>query len=339
MHCCPNLKELPFPPEGRKKGWPWTEETTQSSEMMSNGNPWPKISIVTPSYNQGKFIEETIRSVLLQRYPNLEYIIIDGGSTDNSVDIIKKYGKYLRYWTSEPDQGQANAINKGFSKASGDILGFLNSDDLFTPKTLFKVAEQFRSCIHLPIFITFSGSSFDSNLCEIVYKAPENPSIVKLILTASSFFQPSTFWTRALHKKVGNFREDFKFCFDKEFFVRALSLKAIYRGCPEFVASKFRIHPCSKTTDILSVRNMENEKICNMYLKNKRIRAMFMRAKSHKNAIEKINTSLEIDGFIPAFKVLLEVFFLYPRIVLSRFYLGALKRLIYKSFEFYDKRY
>jgi GT2 family glycosyltransferase len=104
----------------------------------------PKISIVTPSFNQGKFLEKTILSVLEQGYPNLEYIIIDGGSTDNSVEIIRKYENRLAYWVSEPDCGQSNAINKGFERATGEILGWLNSDDWYHPGALKAVAEVFR---------------------------------------------------------------------------------------------------------------------------------------------------------------------------------------------------
>ncbi|MEI7737070.1 MAG: glycosyltransferase family 2 protein, partial [Ferruginibacter sp.] len=104
---------------------------------------YPKISIVTPSFNQGHFIEETITSVLDQQYPNLEYIIIDGGSTDNTVEIIKKYATHLKYWVSEKDAGQANAINKGLQHCTGEIFNWLNSDDYLESGALQKIADTF----------------------------------------------------------------------------------------------------------------------------------------------------------------------------------------------------
>jgi len=139
---CPSLSELPVPPRG-KKGWPWTEESPQLPDAMPDGHPWPKISIVTPSYNQARFIEETVRSVLLQGYPDLEYIIMDGSSTDGSVEIIKKYEEWLTYWVSEPDRGQSEAINKGFKKASGEIYSWLNSDDYLLKNALRNMAMAY----------------------------------------------------------------------------------------------------------------------------------------------------------------------------------------------------
>lgn len=103
----------------------------------------PKISIVTPSYNQGHFLEETICSIIDQKYPNLEYIVIDGGSTDNSVDIIKKYSKHITYWVSEPDRGQSHAINKGLSVCSGVLFNWINSDDLLEPNALHRIAKLY----------------------------------------------------------------------------------------------------------------------------------------------------------------------------------------------------
>ena len=127
----------------QKIGWVWQQEITPEQKNIKNNLCLPKITIVTPSYNQGQFLEETIRSVILQGYKNLEYIVIDGGSTDNSLEIIHKYQDYLTYWVSEPDEGQAEAINKGFNLATGDIFAFLNSDDVYLPETLAKVGKFF----------------------------------------------------------------------------------------------------------------------------------------------------------------------------------------------------
>ena len=135
---CPTLAELP-PPAG-KTGWPWAEESRQLPDTIQNETPWPKVSIVTPSYNQGRFLEESIRSVLLQGYPDLEYIIIDGGSSDESVEIIKKYERWLAYWVSEPDRGQSHAINKGLERSTGQFFNWHNADDMLTPNSIATMA-------------------------------------------------------------------------------------------------------------------------------------------------------------------------------------------------------
>jgi len=135
-----SLSDLPAPPK-EKAGWPWTEQSELLDNQISDSSGWPKISIVTPSYNQGQFIEETIRSVLLQGYPNLEYIIIDGGSTDETLEIIKKYEPWLTYWESKPDSGPASAINKGIQKCTGEWFNWINSDDLLLPKSLLTLVN------------------------------------------------------------------------------------------------------------------------------------------------------------------------------------------------------
>jgi len=122
--------------------WPWNVDLKKRSEISEKKEEWPKITIVTPSYNHGEFIEDTIRSVLLQDYPNLEYIIIDGGSTDNTVEIIKKYEEWIDYWVSEPDKGQSDAINKGFKRATGVYGNWINSDDLLVKDALRNIAKH-----------------------------------------------------------------------------------------------------------------------------------------------------------------------------------------------------
>jgi len=130
---CPQLNDLPEPPPG-KKGWPWTEESTPLPSP--DAQRLPRITVVTPSFNQGTFLEETIRSVLLQGYPDLEYIVLDGGSTDGSLEVIKKYSRWLTYWVSEPDGGQSNAINRGVTMSSGLFATWINSDDMLCKDAL-----------------------------------------------------------------------------------------------------------------------------------------------------------------------------------------------------------
>src|SRR5438477_6018886 len=117
------IEEFPRSAQG-KRGWPWIARAREMSASQIN---WPRISIVTPSFNQAQFLEETIRSVLLQGYPNLEYIVMDGGSTDGSVEIIEKYSPWIDHWVSAKDKGQADAIYRGFERATGEIIGWVNS--------------------------------------------------------------------------------------------------------------------------------------------------------------------------------------------------------------------
>ena len=235
---CPTLKELPLPPSA-KTGWPWTEGSPQLPDSMSDGLPWPKISIVTPSFNQGQFIEETIRSVLLQGYPDLEYFIIDGGSKDDSVDIIKKYEQWLAYWVSEPDRGQSHAINKGFARASGEIYAYLNSDDLYEPGCCHIVSQHFiKVCkpnliIGKCIFFNKIGTKSISNP---VWPDELEEFLYPLSLT---FGQPSAFWSSNLYRFLVSFDETLNFCLDLDFFLRA-GLKGIQPEMIPNILSRFR---------------------------------------------------------------------------------------------------
>lgn len=244
---CPSLNELPLPPPG-KSDWPWTEESQQLPDTMPDGSLWPKISIVTPSLNQGQFIEETIRSVLLQGYPNLEYIIIDGGSTDDTVHIIKKYEKWLTYWVSESDKGQAQAINKGFRKSNGDILAWLNSDDTYMPKAFRRVAEIFLTITDITmIYGDVNFIDKDSNLLKKFNT--QHFDLISQIYT-NMVPQQASFWRKEIFDQVGFLDETYHHPFDNDFFIRVgTACKVIY--APALLAN-YRLHPQSKT-EIASV--------------------------------------------------------------------------------------
>lgn len=213
-------QELP-PPPPNKTGWPWSVESGQTHKQ---GNTYPKITIVTPSYNQGKFLEETIRSVLLQNYPNLEYIIIDGGSSDNSIEIIKKYDQHITYWVSEKDHGQSHAINKGFEKATGEIGMWLCSDDLLCEGALLDFVDNHYTGPDM-IYIC-KGYQIDSE-SGIQKELPVSniDSITKLLdlptywraKNRDSILQQSVLYPVEVFKSIGGLSEENYYTMDYEF--------------------------------------------------------------------------------------------------------------------------
>lgn len=213
------LSDLPLPPLG-KQGWPWTEQSAPLPPRTQTGGQWPRISIVTPSYNQGRYIEETIRSVLLQNYPNLEYIIIDGGSTDTTLEIIRRYSPWLKCWVSEVDRGQSHAINKGLSRRTGQIICWLCSDDILLEGSLRHVATEL-SC-NQPQWLVGTASVYD----ERTRKRTVRPPLVQFDLenfffwSSLSIAQPSVFWTRPLQEKVGLLNESLDYCMDLDLWFR-----------------------------------------------------------------------------------------------------------------------
>lgn len=226
----------------------------------------PKISVVTPSYNQGQFIEETIQSIINQNYSNLEYIIIDGGSTDNSVEIIKKYEKHLTYWVSEKDSGQSEAINKGFNKASGEIICWLNSDDILMTNALNKVADFFSSNKD---FDLVNGQTVLIDKNSIIISGHFILKQKKWYAKHGVFYinQPAMFWKSNIFKSVGQLQENFHTLMDKEFLIRIFEKDFKIGHIEKFLAG-FRVHDMSK-----SARNpvsiswfvRENAKLLELY--------------------------------------------------------------------------
>lgn len=255
-------------PTNFKTDWPWISVQSLSFNTKLD---FPKISIVTPSYNQGHYLEETIRSVLLQGYPNLEYIIIDGGSTDNSVEIIKRYEPWLTYWVNEKDNGQVDAINKGLKLATGDLIAFINSDDIYSPSELFQVADIFNANPNID-FLT-GACIFFGNGVKIVRK----PKIPKQKLTALispdlftpatgyfSILQPSTFWRKSVMDKIGFFDPAYHFCFDREYWLRAYFSDMNFY-VTNTVFSYFRLHETSKTVSMQKKFYLEDRIINEKY--------------------------------------------------------------------------
>ncbi|MGH9873560.1 MAG: glycosyltransferase family 2 protein [Pyrinomonadaceae bacterium] len=212
----PTLRDLPAPPPG-KVGWPWTEETPQATKAPGTA-ALPRVSIVTPSFNQGCFLEETIRSVLLQGYSDLEYIVIDGSSTDQSVEIIRKYEQWLTYWVSEKDSGQAHAINKGFSHTTGEICAYLNSDDVFLPGALREVASFFDRNAEAALAYGDCQIIDEFSRVNDLWVAPEFD--LQELLFRCYIAQPASFWRKSAMAKVGDFNDEKHFAFDYEMWLR-----------------------------------------------------------------------------------------------------------------------
>ena len=239
----PSFSDLP-PPLAIKDGWPWVEQSLPRSEAIPTGTPTPRISIVTPSYNQAQFLEETIRSVLLQSYPDLEYIVMDGGSTDGSVEILNKYEPWLTYWISEPDDGQAHAINKGFEHATGDIYGWINSDDSYLPNALQTVAKNLSGKMGMVV-----GAAIEKNIAsgksKQIFKKRTSDELLYLRRT---ILQPSTFWNADLWDACGKLDEEYDFALDYELWLRMFKYAESITYLDEPL-SIINVHADQKTND------------------------------------------------------------------------------------------
>ena len=204
----------------------------------------PLVTIVTPSFNQAKYLEETIQSVLAQDYPNIQYIIIDGGSTDGSVEIIRKYQDQLAFWVSEKDQGQTDAINKGFARAKGEILAWLNSDDTYLPNAISEAVEFLRT--HPEIGLVYGDTNFIDAVGQIIGRFNAQQSSYKRLRRGGVYIpQQSAFWRADLWRQVGSLDPSFYFAMDYDLWVRLAKISGI-RYVPK-VWANFRLHGDAKT--------------------------------------------------------------------------------------------
>ena len=202
-------------------GWPWTEEGTSFQPTPGDIQEWPRISIVTPSLDQGEFLERTIRSVLLQGYPNVEYIIVDGGSTDGSLAIIKKYSQHLAYYVSEPDRGYVHAINKGLRLATGEIICWLNSDDFYLPGTLCTVAENLAAGTGRVAIVGHMMKVFaDGQPPQKIIGQYSSLHRLLKFWRGYQMHQPSIFWRREVFESIGYLSEERNLIADFDYWVR-----------------------------------------------------------------------------------------------------------------------
>jgi glycosyltransferase involved in cell wall biosynthesis/GT2 family glycosyltransferase len=243
-----------------QQDWPYKSPVITHAETLPSGRAWPRISIVTVTFNQGDFLEETIRSVLLEGYPNLEYIVIDGGSTDNTPTILNRYRSELTHCISEKDKGQSDALNKGFKLATGDILAWLNSDDRYLPGTLWRVAQSF--------------DAYDADIvaggCALVQGQDRTPlrthhnampfcKVVSLPLDrlldidgswqkGDFFYQPEVFWSRKIWERSGGqVAEHLFYSMDYELWLRMARSGATIVHIPDTL-TLFRMHEKQKTS-------------------------------------------------------------------------------------------
>lgn len=339
----PSLKDLPEPPPN-KQGWPWTEESKPLPSQMPDGSPWPRISIVTPSYNQGCFIEETIRSILLQGYPNLQYIIMDGGSTDETVEIIRKYEPWLDHWESKKDQGQADAINKGLAIVDGEIFNWINSDDYLASNALKLIGKSFKeecadvvagACINFwdgtnPHEEGGLAQVFNLDIRYMIYNWRRKYSKAKFF----RYHQPAVWLKTEGVKKCGSIDTNFHYFLDGDLIRRYLCLynKVIYLNT---VFVNFRYQQESKT--ITNRDNDINLFVEEQYKAIKKLKSLsqfsvahpycnlYLREKEWVSKVTYIRESDKIPLFFKKIKIM-SLMLQDPQVRLSRFTLGAIIR-------------
>jgi glycosyltransferase involved in cell wall biosynthesis len=249
------MSQLPAPPPG-KTGWPWNEESRRLPAFTADRTEWSRISVVTPSFNQGMFLEATIRSVLLQGYPNLEYFVIDGGSTDGSVEVIKKYAAWLTYWISQPDRGQSDAINRGLKQATGEFATWINSDDLLAKNAFVEHALVYGftdNIIYVGncIYIDAASSALSLHRARI-HSLEDLVRIDTIWYAGGHIVQPEVLFPRKLALAVGGLNPDNHYTMDYELWGKFFFAGASFHYT-DIPFGMFRTHRDQKTADGLRI--------------------------------------------------------------------------------------
>jgi glycosyltransferase involved in cell wall biosynthesis len=307
-------------------GFPWTDGTPPQyfKEKL------PKITIITPSFNQGQYIEETIRSILLQGYPNLEYIIIDGGSTDNTVEIIKKYDKWITYWVSETDKGQSDAINKGTRKSTGDIINWINSDDVLANGALLSLAAKY---IENPNYHVYLGSinnfTFDIHLETDISRVLLKKNIEDTMIFGD-MTQQSLFYRRDIWQELKGVKEELFFCMDLDLWYRYLTQfgqSRIYQF--DIILAHFRHHSLAKTTKNYDIHINEKVAIFISLLKSLQVSKAFVSILQKQTNVD-VKFDWNIHNVMPE-KLSANIFFWIINWLHRRMTLGDLLKLYFKT--------
>lgn len=267
-------------PIAHQEGWPWEPAGAGSVDAAPRVGA-PRISVVTPSYNQGSYLERTLRSVLLQDYPNLEYFVVDGGSADESTSIIKRYEASLDYWVSEPDAGQANAINKGLRRATGEVVCWLNSDDFYLPGTLDLVASTLnRDSGHVALVGNCLRVHQDGEPSVLLEGSFESRRRLLKFWKDYTMHQPSIFWRRELTEEIGLLDERLEYAFDFDYWVRIAEHHSFYKLGATLSTTLY--HPAAKTGDGFKRYHTELQQRTHSYWGSRLLPAYWSLAASYK---------------------------------------------------------
>ena len=270
----------------------------------------PRVSIVTPSFNQAQFIEKTILSVINQDYPDIEYIIIDGGSTDGSQEIIKKYEDKIAYWVSEKDNGQSDAINKGFRRCTGEYVAWINSDDLYVEGAVSRIVKFFTG--HLDADMVHGNIDFIDVHGKLMENVPTGDFTLPELLLTNRISQPSVFFKRKIFDDIGYLDEAFHYVMDYDFWIR-VAVKHNVRHVGSTIA-QFRLHGESKTISSNDLFLIEILIILDRLLKDGGLpagaeKAIFLNMQSilpgfQFNRMDKLQKYLEPDDHVKMRKLL-----------------------------------